>query len=66
MQSENFTKIEQIRLLYSSHQYQPSIIWNVDESKANASKTGIERVFAQKGQGVCILWFLMKGNGLVS
>ena len=40
---------ENLENLYNKHHYQSSEIWNVDESRANASKNGVERVFAAKG-----------------
>ena len=39
---------ENLENLYNKHHYQPLEIWNVDESGANASKNGVERVFAAK------------------
>ena len=41
-----FTNLEH---LYKQQNYQPSHIWNVDESGANASRNGVGRVFAPKG-----------------
>ena len=35
--------------LYKQENYQPSHIWNVDESGANACRNGLGRVFAPKG-----------------
>ena len=40
---------ENLENLYNKYHYQPSEIWNVYESKANASKNGVGRVFAAKG-----------------
>ena len=40
---------ENLENLYNKHHYQPSEIWNVDESGANASKNGVGRVFVAKG-----------------
>ena len=40
---------ENLEKLYNQHQYQPSEIWNVDESRTNARKNGIGKIFAQKG-----------------
>ena len=40
---------ENLENLYNKHHYQPSEIWNVDESGANAGKNGVGRVFVAKG-----------------
>ena len=39
---------ENLEDLYKQEEYQPSYIWNVDESGANASRNRMEKVFAPK------------------
>ena len=49
--------------LYNQQNYQPSHIWNVDESGANASRNGVGRVFAARGSRNVRTLIPMRGNG---
>ena len=40
---------ENFQNLHNQSEYQPTTIWNVDELGANASRNGIDKVFASKG-----------------
>ena len=40
---------ENVEHLYKQGEYQPTYIWKIDESEANASRNGIGKVFAPKG-----------------
>ena len=44
-----YTFYTNLQHLYNQHNYQPSHIWNVDESGANASRNGVGKVFAARG-----------------
>ena len=36
-------------LLYQEHKYTPNCIWNIDESRCQASQNGLGKVFAKRG-----------------
>ena len=63
--SEVHTYYANLEHIHKQKIYQLSYIWNVDESRTNASRNGMSRVFAPRGSRNVHTLILNEGNGFL-